>query len=295
VPHVVFTPQLQRFLDARPRDVAGTTVADALARMFADNPRLRSYVLDEHGQVRTHVAVFVGGERVKDRRGLTDVVSADAEIFVLQALSGGGNDWPGIHSILVDPRNSRHVLVGVSVGGAWECRARGMVAEGMPPERQGDPNVQDPHRIAACRAAPDVLWTQHHNGVFRSGNRGRLRTPVPAAKPSGFGFAVAAHPADPSTAWFVPAVKDERRVPVNATLVVSRTRDAGQTSDVISAGLPDHSYDLIYQHALDVDATGRTLAMGSTTGGLWISSNGGERWQTISTHLPPVYAVRLGL
>jgi hypothetical protein len=217
--------------------------------------------------------------------------------------AGGGYDWPGIHSILVDPRNSRHVFVGVSVGGAWateddgatwECRALGMVAEYMPPERQGDPNVQDPHRIAACHAAPDVLWTQHHNGIFRSENRGRLWTPVPAAKPSGFGFAVAAHPADPSTAWFVPAIKDERRVPVNAKLVVSRTRDAGQTFDVISAGLPDHSYDLIYRHALDVDATGRTLAMGSTTGGLWISSNGGERWQTISTHLPPVYAVRVG-
>jgi len=89
MPHVVFTPQLQRFLDAPPRDVEGATVGDALARVFADNPRLKSYVLDEHGQVRTHVALFVGGQRVKDRRTLTDAVTDGAEIFVLQALSGG--------------------------------------------------------------------------------------------------------------------------------------------------------------------------------------------------------------
>ena len=53
----------------------------------------------------------------------------------------------------------------------------------------------------------------------------------------------------------------------------------------------DQAYDLVYRHALDVDAGGDRLVMGSTTGGLWISENGGDRWSTISTHLPPVYQV----
>jgi hypothetical protein len=217
---------------------------------------------------------------------------------------GGGYDWPGIHSIAVDPRNSRHVVIGVSCGGAWateddgaswETRAKGMFAEYMPPERRDDPTIQDPHRVVACHANPDVLWAQHHNGVFRSGNRGRQWEPIPAARPSVFGFAVAAHPRDPETAWFVPAVKDERRVPVDARLVVSRTRDGGRTFDVLDRGLPGISYDLVYRHALDVDRTGDVLAMGSTTGGLWLSSDGGESWRTISTSLPPVYAVRFGV
>ena len=43
-----------------------------------------------------------------------------------------------------------------------------MRAEYMPPERQSDPNVQDPHLLAQCRANPDVFWVQHHNGIFRS-------------------------------------------------------------------------------------------------------------------------------
>lgn len=216
---------------------------------------------------------------------------------------GGGYDWPGIHSISIDPRDARQVLVGVSCGGAWashddgatwECRARGMFAEYMPPARREDPSIQDPHRIAVCAAQPDVMWAQHHNGVFRTTNRGREWDAVPAARPSVFGFAVAAHPKDPDTAWFVPAIKDERRVPVDARLVVSRTRDGGKTFEILDRGLPAPSFDLIYRHALDVDVGGNVLAMGSTTGGLWLSEDAGESWRTISTHLPPVYAVRFG-
>ena len=216
---------------------------------------------------------------------------------------GGGYDWPGIHSIAVHPRNSRQLLVGVSCGGAWasdddgatwEVRAKGMFAEYMPPERRDDPSIQDPHRIVACAAHPEVLWAQHHNGVFRSENGGDEWQVVPAARPSVFGFAVAAHPADRNTAWFVPAIKDERRVPVDAKLVVSRTRDGGKTFDVLDRGLPTPSFDLIYRHALAVDRSGQRLAMGSTTGGLWLSEDGGESWRTLSGNLPPIYAVRFG-
>ncbi|MEZ5289976.1 MAG: hypothetical protein R2745_02750 [Vicinamibacterales bacterium] len=216
---------------------------------------------------------------------------------------GGGYDWPGVHSVLVDPRNARHVMIGVSCGGAWvseddgatwTCRASGMRADYMPPDRQGDPVIQDPHRIVQCAADPDAVWTQHHCGIFRSRDRGRQWTDVPAARPSGFGFAVAVHPRRPDTAWFVPAVKDEKRVPVDGRLVVSRTTDGGATFDVLDRGLPRPSYDLVYRHAFDIDATGDVLAMGSTTGGLWLSSDGGDSWRTLSASLPPIYAVRFG-
>jgi hypothetical protein len=58
-------------------------------------------------------------------------------------------------------------------------------------------------------------------------------------------------------------------------------------------GLPqEHAYDLVFRHALDVDATGSRLVFGSTTGSVWISEDAGDSWQTITSHLPPVYAVR---
>ncbi len=198
---------------------------------------------------------------------------------------GGGYDFPGIHSLSVDPRDPRRLLAGVSCGGAWltqdggeswSVASKGMFAAYMPPVKRDDPAIQDPHRIVRCAGSPDVLWAQHHNGVFRTTDGAKSWSEV-TIKPSSFGFAVAAHPRDPETAWFVPAVKDEMRVPVEGALVV----------------LPQkHAYHLIYRHGLDVAPDGQTLAMGSTTGALWLSQDAGESWTALSRDLPPVYCVR---
>jgi hypothetical protein len=217
------------------------------------------------------------------------------------AWSGGGYDVPGIHSI--SPLTDGTVLVGVSCGGAWITRdagesweqtAHGMRAEYMPPEQAYDPNVQDPHAIVRCAGQSDVLWCQHHNGIFRSIDGGAHWSELTAPL-SSFGFAVAAHPADPRTAWFVPAVKDECRLPVGRALAVNRTRDGGASFDTFRAGLPQQDcYDLVYRHALAVDAAGIGLLMGSTTGGMWASDDAGEHWTALPARLPPIHAVRMG-
>jgi hypothetical protein len=215
---------------------------------------------------------------------------------------GGGYDFAGIHSILVDPRDPAHLTVAVSVGGVWTTRDGGdswtLIGSGlrnayMPPEMAGDPLAQDPHRVVHCPAEPDRLWMQHHNGIFRSDDGGVSWRELEAVTPSSFGFAVAVHPREPDTAWFVPAAKDERRIPVDARLVVTRTRDGGGHFDVLSRGLPEGpAYDLVYRHALDVAGDGERLAFASTTGSLWVSEDQGESWQTVSEHLPPVVCVR---
>lgn len=86
---VSFTPNLQRYLSCPPQLVAGSTVAAVLSEVLAANPRLESYLLDDQGLLRPHVNVFVDGEAVADRRRLSDPVAADAEVYVMQALSGG--------------------------------------------------------------------------------------------------------------------------------------------------------------------------------------------------------------
>jgi molybdopterin converting factor small subunit len=86
---VSFTANLQRHVDCPPAGVVGGTVGEALEAIFADNPRLRSYVLDEHGRLRKHVNVFVNETAVVDRERLSDPVSADDDVYVFQALSGG--------------------------------------------------------------------------------------------------------------------------------------------------------------------------------------------------------------
>ena len=125
--------------------------------------------------------------------------------------------------------------------------------------------------------------------------RRRLRelARVVGVAPSSFGFAVAVHPGEPDTAWFVPAIKDERRIPVDGKLVVTRTRDAGATFDILSRGLPqEHAYDLVYRHALAIDESGDRLAFATTTGGLYVSEDQGEQWREITHNLPPAHAVR---
>ena len=89
MPRVSFTRNLQRHVACPPCTVAGATVRESLDEAFALYPRLRGYVLDEHGALRFHMAVFVDGEPVADRRTLGDPVAEAAEIYVMQALSGG--------------------------------------------------------------------------------------------------------------------------------------------------------------------------------------------------------------
>lgn len=88
---VSFTPNLKRHLDCPEVEIPESvrSVADALEEAFRQNSRLRGYVLDEQGRLRQHVAVFVGGEQVKDRIALTDPVRDGQDVFVMQALSGG--------------------------------------------------------------------------------------------------------------------------------------------------------------------------------------------------------------
>src|SRR6266481_3105162 len=70
-----------------------------------------------------------------------------------QGVAGG--EQPGISSVLIDPRNP-----------------------------------QDIHRLARCAAYPEIVWCQHHNGVFRSEDRGHNWHEITAIRPSKFGFAV---------------------------------------------------------------------------------------------------------
>ena len=86
---IVFTSHLQRQIDCPPRDVGGTTLHEALEEVFADNPKLRSYILDDQQGVRQHVMIFLDNEPISDRIHLSDPVSDTSEIYVMQALSGG--------------------------------------------------------------------------------------------------------------------------------------------------------------------------------------------------------------
>jgi hypothetical protein len=265
----------------------------------------RIWALEEGGvRGRLWAGTMPGGLFRTDNHGdswrLNEVLWRMPERRQWQGVAGGVE--PAVNTVLVDPRDPADIRIAVSTGGLWASRDcgeswrlinRGMYGEYLPPELRGEPIAQDIHRLARCAAVPEVIWCQHHNAVFRSTDSGATWRELTAIQPAKFGFAVAAHPSDPCSAWFVPAVKDERRIPVDARVVVARTRDGGESFEVLTEGLPQrHAYDLVLRHALAIDESGERLAFGSTTGGLWISENGGDSWAALAARLPPIAVVR---
>lgn len=91
MPRVHFTRHLHRFFPdlGESIEAEGNTVAELVRAADRRHPGLASYLVDEQGSLRKHVLVFVGGEQIRDRAGLTDAVGANDEVHFLQALSGG--------------------------------------------------------------------------------------------------------------------------------------------------------------------------------------------------------------
>jgi len=89
MPRVVFTQNLQRHVECPETTAAGRTVREVLDAVFAANPRARGYVLDDQGELRHHMTIFVDGTLIRDRVRLSDPVAESGEVYVMQALSGG--------------------------------------------------------------------------------------------------------------------------------------------------------------------------------------------------------------
>jgi hypothetical protein len=89
MPRVVFAPAIQRHVQTPPQVVVAGTIRDALNRVFESQPVLRDYIVDEQGALRKHVAIFIDDAQIPDRDNLDQRIGEQAEIYVVQALSGG--------------------------------------------------------------------------------------------------------------------------------------------------------------------------------------------------------------
>lgn len=225
-------------------------------------------------------------------RGLWDHPSRKEQWF------GGGRDHPGIHSILIDPKNSDHQYVAISCAGvfettdggkSWIPRNHGLKADFLPdPESEIG---QDPHLLVACKSNFDVMWQQNHCGLFRTVDGGKLWTDISdKSGEANFGFTISADPKNENIAWVIPAISDELRVAIDDSLCVCRTENGGKSWQTFRKGLPQgQSFDIIYRHAMDQDE--ETLAFGTTTGNLYTSQDHGESWSALNHNLPMIHCV----
>ncbi|MBK6742267.1 MAG: exo-alpha-sialidase [Hydrogenophilales bacterium] len=233
--------------------------------------------------------LFAGGATSENQWGGTPA-SIDYGVFE-----------PGIHSIVIDPRDPLHMHIAVSSAGVlesrdggqtWGPRNRGVTNDYLPnPEAEWG---HDPHFVTACPAQPDHLWQQNHCGVFYSADGAQTWTKV--SQPEAgvhFGFPIAVDARDGRTAWVVPARADMARMAIDGGLFVARTTDGGKSWQAFRAGLPqENAYDIVLRHGLDV--SGDCLCFGSTTGNVYLSEDRGETWQCLGNNFPPVYSVRFG-
>ena len=220
---------------------------------------------------------------------------------------GTGPKWtPGaggmcLHMILLDPKNPKRIFVAISAAGVfrtddggktWKPINRGLKSQYIP-----DPDAEVGHcvhRIAMHPSRPNKLFMQLHGGVLRSDNAGDLWQNFDKGLPSDFGFPIDVHANEPDTIYVIP-IKSEGRYPPDGKLRVYRSRTGGGEWEPLTKGLPQSNcYVNVLRDAMAVDSLDSCGVYFGTTGGqVYVSADGGDKWEAIVHDLPSVLSVEV--
>jgi molybdopterin synthase sulfur carrier subunit len=77
--------QLEKVAGVSEHRAAGDTVSELLQALEREQTALEGWILDERGQIRQHINVFVNGEQAQ----ADSAVSEEDKIEILPAISGG--------------------------------------------------------------------------------------------------------------------------------------------------------------------------------------------------------------
>jgi photosystem II stability/assembly factor-like uncharacterized protein len=222
-----------------------------------------------------------------------------------------GNATPGgeiLHSVLVDPRDAKHLYIGISIGGIFESTDGGKdwrpLNKGVEADFLPDQSVEfghDPHLIAQHPLNPDRLYHQNHCGIYRIDRPSREWIRIGKAMPKkirDIGFPIVLHAHDPDTAWVFPMDGGSvwPRTSIDGKPAVYVTRNAGKSWQRQDNGLPkSQAWFTVYRQAMCADNQQRVgVYFGNTHGEVWASTNEGAAWKCIALHLPHIFAVTVG-
>ena len=216
-----------------------------------------------------------------------------------------------LHSMVLDSADWDRAWIGISAvgvfgtadgGRSWRTMNQGVRADFLP-----DPFPefgQCPHKLLAHPSRPGVLYQQNHCGVFRSDSAGESWTDITGDLPSRFGFILGIHNQDPDTIFVLPedeALGDQvgggLRYVTGAKFRVFRSRNKGQDWEPLTQCLPqENAYIHVMREGMATDALDPCgVYVGTTTGQLFCSRDGGDNWELMLDHLPPILSVETGM
>ncbi len=219
----------------------------------------------------------------------------------------GTPDGPKLHSIIVDPRDPKHLYFGMSGGGVhesldgghtWRVMIKGMdVVEGFGLDPL-NPTCHDPHCLRMAPSNPDRIYQQNHCGIYRidrpSDTWVRIGKSMPK-KVGDVGFPLVVHPRDDNTAWVFPMDGSGvwPRVSPDGKPAVYVTKNGGKTWQRQDAGMPkSQGWWTVKRQCMTSDTRDPVgLYFGTTSGELWMSRDEGRKWACIARNLPEIYAV----
>ena len=217
----------------------------------------------------------------------------------------GTPDGPKMHSIIVDPRDPKHLYFAMSSGGVHESTDGGktfrLLIDGLEVVAgfsRAEPTFHDPHCVRICPSNPDRLYQQNHCGIYRidrpSNTWVRIGKSMPK-KVGDVGFTMVVHPRNDDMAWVMPmdGTSVWPRTSPGGTPAVYATRNGGKTWQRQGDGMPaEQAWWTIKRQAMSADGRDPVgLYFGTTSGELWMSRDEGARWSPIARHLPEIYAV----
>jgi len=218
-----------------------------------------------------------------------------------QWMPGGGGLC--LHTILPDPSNPKRLHVAISTGGVyrtddggenWQSRNAGVRAQFLPPDQQYPEFGQCVHKIVSHPSNPQRMFLQNHWGLYKSEDGADSWTDIANGVPSDFGFAMEVDPHDAQSAYIIPLESDEFRCTPEGKLRVYRTRNAGESWEALSNGLPqENALETVLRDGLSADSLQPTgIYFGTRNGKLFGSKDAGESWSAIVESLPAIVCVK---
>ena len=174
-------------------------------------------------------------------------------------------------------------------GATWNPLNSGVAADFLPDPY---PEVgQCVHKLLLHPARPERLWQQNHCGVYRSDDAGGSWERLDGnGLPSSFGFTIMLDQSDPDAAFVIPQQGHEYHYSTDGRLRVYRTRDRGETWDLMSNGLPERAWAVVLREASASDD--ESLYFGTQSGSVFALTEG-EVWLEAARDLPPVLSVEV--